>query len=51
MIEAQNPLGVHPISMSDVYKVFQHLDMMWMGIWVRPYSVMHVQVGSGFKEI
>jgi hypothetical protein len=49
MIDAPNPLEVHPTSMSYVYKVFQDLDMKWMGIWVCPFSgVMHVQVGSGF---
>jgi len=47
MVEAPNPLGVHPISMSYIYKVFQHLDMPWMGIWVCPYTVTPVQVGSG----
>jgi hypothetical protein len=47
MVEAPNPLGVHPSSISYVYKVFQHLDMPWMGIWVYPYTVMPVQVGSG----
>jgi hypothetical protein len=40
MAEAPNPLGVHPTSMSYVYKVFQHLDMPWMGIWVYPYTVI-----------
>jgi hypothetical protein len=47
MLEAPKPLGVHPTSISYVYKVFYHLDMLWMGIWVRPYTVMPVQVGSG----
>jgi hypothetical protein len=28
----------HPCHM---YKVFQHLDMLWMGIWVHPYTVTH----------
>jgi hypothetical protein len=41
MVEAPNPLGVHPTYMSYVYKVFQYLDMPWMGIWVRPYTVTH----------
>ena len=41
-------LGVHPTSMSYVYTVFQHLDMLWMGIWVYPYTVMPVQVRGGF---
>jgi hypothetical protein len=39
MVEAPNPLGVHPTSMPYVYKVFQHLDMLWIGIWVYPYTV------------
>ena len=37
----------HPCHM---YTVFQHLDMLWMGIWVYPYTVMSVQVGSGVKD-
>jgi hypothetical protein len=48
MVEAPNPLGVHPLSISYVYTVFQHLDMLWMGIWVRPYTVTPVQVRGGF---
>ncbi len=39
MVEAPNPLGVHPTSMSYVYKVFQYLNMPWIGIWVYPYTV------------
>jgi hypothetical protein len=27
MVEAPNPLGVHPTSMPYVYTVFQHLDI------------------------
>ncbi len=30
-VEAQNLLGVHPTSMLYVYRVFYHLDMLWMG--------------------
>ena len=50
MVEAPNPLGVHPTSMSYVYKVFQHLDMPWIGIWVYPYTVTvtPVQGRGGF---
>jgi hypothetical protein len=46
MVEASNPLEVHPTSILYVYKVFQHLDMLWMGICVRPYTGMPVQVGG-----
>ena len=48
MVEAPNPLGVHPTSMSCVYKVFQHIDMLWMDIWVYPYTVTLVQGRGGF---
>ena len=50
MVEAPGLLGVHPTSISYVYKVFQHLCMLWKGIWVCTYSVMPVPVGSGFYE-
>jgi hypothetical protein len=49
MLEAPKLLGVHPTSISYVYKVFYYLDILWMGIWVPPYTVMPVQVGSGRK--
>jgi hypothetical protein len=41
MVKAPNPLGVLPTSMLYVYKVFQHLDTLWMGIWLCPYTVTH----------
>ena len=25
--------------------------MLWMGIWVHPYTVTHVQVGVDFRKI
>jgi hypothetical protein len=51
MVEAPNPFGVHPTSMSYVYKVFQHLDLPWMGIWVYPYNITTVEVGVIFWKI
>jgi hypothetical protein len=50
MVEAPNLLGVHTTSMSYVYTVFQPLDMMWMGTWVNPYTVVPVQVRSRVSE-
>jgi hypothetical protein len=26
------------------------LEMLWMGIWVHPYAILHVQVGVSFRE-
>ena len=45
LVPAVNYL-VHPTSILDVYKVFKHLHMLWMGIWVHPYTVIPVQVGG-----
>jgi hypothetical protein len=33
-----------------MYKVFEHLEMLWMGKWVHMYAVLqHVQVGVKFR--
>ncbi len=31
-------------------KMLYHLDMLWIGIWVHPYTVMPVQLGGEFLE-
>ncbi len=31
-----------------VHKLFEHHEMVWMGIWVHTYAVLHVQVGVNF---
>ena len=32
MVEAANPQRLHPPTILDVYKVFEHLEMLWMGM-------------------
>ena len=34
MVEATGGFRLHPTSMLDVYKVFWHLDILFIGIWV-----------------
>ncbi len=34
-----------------VYEVFEHLHMLWKGIWVHPYTVIMVQGGEFFWKI
>ncbi len=51
MVESTNSFRLHPTSIPYVYKVFQHLDMLWMDIWVHPYSGIPVQVGVIFWEV
>ena len=50
MVEATNPHRLHLTSKSYVYKVFQHLAKLWMGIWVLPYTVALMPDGVGFSK-
>ncbi len=51
MVEAVNHYWLHPTSILDVWKVIEHLHMLWMGIWVHPYTVIPGQVGAKFWRI
>ena len=35
---------LHHTSIIHVYEVFEHLHMLWNGIWVHPHTVTPVQV-------
>jgi hypothetical protein len=39
-LRLQTPIDCipYPYWMLDVYEVFEHLEMLWMGIWVHPYA-------------
>ena len=50
MVEPPNPLGVHPTSISYIYKVIQHLAKLWMGIWVHPYPFSVALVPGGWEN-
>ncbi len=47
-VEAVNHPTLHHTSIIHVYEVFEHLHMLWKGIWVHPYTVMMVQGGGKF---
>ena len=51
LVEATNSFRRHHTSISYVYKVFEHLDMLWMDIWVHPYTVILVLVGVNFWKV
>ena len=38
-------------SILDVLKVFEHLHMLWMGLWVHPYIVTPVLVGANIEKL
>jgi len=39
MIEAVKPFKLHPTSKSYLYEVFDHLQLLGMGIWMHTHSV------------
>ncbi len=51
MVEATNNFRLYPASISYEYKLFQKLNMLWMDVWVHPYTVTPVQVGVNFWEV
>jgi hypothetical protein len=38
-------------SILHVLRVFEHLHMLWMGMWVHPYTLTPVHVGAKFGNI
>ena len=47
MVEADSHLKLLPLSIFDIYKVFEHIDMLSIGIRKQPYTVIHL-TGSDF---
>jgi hypothetical protein len=48
MVEADSHLKLLPSSIYDIYKVFEHIDMLSMGIQQQPYTVIPTLLGSEF---
>ena len=42
MVEAARGPKLHPTSILEVFDVFEHFHILWMGIWVHPYTVTHL---------
>ena len=49
-LEAVEHFKLHPTSMLYIYKVFEHLKQLWMGIWQRTYTVTTTEVSSDLGE-
>ncbi len=39
LVEAVEPFKLHPMSMSCIYEVFEHLLRLWMNIWLHTHTV------------
>jgi hypothetical protein len=50
MVEASKHPSLLLTSILDVLKVFEHLHMLWMGIWMHPYTVTPVPVGASIAK-
>jgi hypothetical protein len=48
MVEADSHLKLLPISILDIYKVFEHIDTLLIGIKYQPYTVIPIQLGKDF---
>ena len=48
MVEAEGHLKLLPTSTLDIYKVFEHIDMLFKGIQLQPYTVIPTLLGSDF---
>ncbi len=50
MVEANSHLELLPASLLDIHKVFEHIDMLSLGIQKQPYTVIPTLLGSYFWE-
>ena len=48
MVEADSNLILLPTSILDIYKVFEDIDMLSIGIQHQPYTVIPTLLGSNF---
>jgi hypothetical protein len=48
MVEADSHLKLVPISILDIYKVIERIDMLSMGIQYQPYIFIPTLLGSDF---
>ena len=49
MVEADSHLKLLHPSILDIYKVTEHIDMLFIGIWQQPYTVIPTLLGSNFE--
>ncbi len=51
ILETVEPFKLHPISMSYIYKVFEHHKELWMGIWRHIHTVTTTEVSPDLGEL
>jgi len=51
IVEAIEPFKLHPTSMAYIYKVFEHLQQLWMGRWQHIHTVTTTDVSPDLGEL
>ncbi len=51
MVEAAILFKLLPVFILDIFKVFEHIDMLSIGIWQQPYSVKPILIGADFGDL
>jgi hypothetical protein len=50
VVEAIGSFKLHPTSMSYIYKMFEHLTQLWMGIWQHTHTITTTDVSPDLGE-
>ncbi len=51
LVEAVEPFKMHPMSISYIYEVFEHLLRMWMGIWLLIHTITRTYATPDLWEL
>ena len=51
IVEAVEPFKLHPTSMSYKYEVFDHLQLLGMGIWLHTHSIIITDISPDLGEL
>ena len=51
MVEAVEPFKLYPTSTAYIYKVFEHLKQLWMGIWQHTHTITTTEVSPDLGEL
>ncbi len=51
LIETVEPFKLHPISLSYIYEIFEHLLRLWMGIWLQIHILTTTDTSPDLWEL
>jgi hypothetical protein len=51
MVETVEPFKLHSTSTSYAYKVLEHLQLWWMGVWLHTHTITSTDVSPDLGEL